>query len=77
MSDMACTTDSRALPSGLYCLYQRSATHLYTVLIPSQHLHTEEDKRKVRNWTKTQMNAYLCLFQLKGYSNFLFLFFWK
>lgn len=63
MSDMACTTDSRALPSGLYCLYQSSAIHLYTVLIPSQHLHTEEDKRKVRNWTKTKMNAYLCAFQ--------------
>ncbi|XP_016348248.1 apolipoprotein A-IV a [Sinocyclocheilus anshuiensis] len=43
---MACTADSRALPSGLYCLYQSSATHLNTVLIPSQHLHTEEDKRK-------------------------------
>ncbi|XP_051728629.1 apolipoprotein A-IV a isoform X1 [Ctenopharyngodon idella] len=48
MSDMACTTDSRALPSGLYCLYQSSAIHLYTVLIHSQHLHTEEDKRKSR-----------------------------
>lgn len=49
--------------SGLYRLYQSSATHLYTVLIFSTPT-TKEDKRKVRDWTKTEMNVYVCSFQL-------------